>query len=111
TLEAAETLKKIPEMTSNADILITVFSPELLPESLKLTKTLRAGGAKVDISIDYEKKMDKQLKYANKNNIPYVAFIGPEEVKNGTIKLKSMATGQQTSFKLEETPEELKKKN
>lgn len=41
------------------------------------------------------KKMKQIFAYADKLHIPYVAIIGEEEVKNGTVTLKNMATGQQ----------------
>lgn len=42
-------------------------------------------------------KIKKQFDYANKNNIPYVAIAGEEEVAHQTIVLKNMATGAQES--------------
>ena len=47
-------------------------------------------------------KLDKQLKYADKKNIPYVLIIGPEEVKKDVVKLKNMKTGEQEEMKIEE---------
>jgi len=35
-------------------------------------------------------KLDKQLKYADRNNIPYVIIAGPEETKKNTVKIKDM---------------------
>jgi len=41
-------------------------------------------------------KFDKQFKYAEKKNIPFVVIIGEEEIKSGTCKIKNMVTGQQS---------------
>ncbi|MEK7633628.1 MAG: His/Gly/Thr/Pro-type tRNA ligase C-terminal domain-containing protein, partial [Patescibacteria group bacterium] len=49
-----------------------------------------------------EEKIDKQLKYANKKNIPYVIIIGPEEVASGKVVLKNMKTGEQFKLNKEE---------
>ncbi len=45
-----------------------------------------------------DKKLDKQLKYADKNNIPYVIIIGPEEIEKNLIKLKNMKTQEQKTI-------------
>lgn len=43
-------------------------------------------------------KFDKQFKYAEKKNIPYVVILGEEEVRTGTVKLKNIKTGEQQSL-------------
>lgn len=40
-------------------------------------------------------KMDKQFKYAEKKNIPYVAIIGSKELETGSCNIKDLATGAQ----------------
>jgi histidyl-tRNA synthetase len=40
-------------------------------------------------------KFDKQFKYAEKKNIPYIIIIGEEEIKNKNCKIKNLATGKQ----------------
>ncbi len=43
-------------------------------------------------------KVKKQLEYASRKSIPYVAIIGEEEMKKGMIMLKNMATGEQSEL-------------
>jgi histidyl-tRNA synthetase len=40
-------------------------------------------------------KFDKQFKYAEKKNIPYVVILGEEEVKANTVKIKNIKSGEQ----------------
>ena len=40
-------------------------------------------------------KIKKQMDYANKRGIPYVAIIGESELQKGTYILKNMLTGEQ----------------
>ncbi|MCL2414656.1 MAG: histidine--tRNA ligase [Bacteroidales bacterium] len=47
-------------------------------------------------------KMQKQFNYANNNHIPYVAIIGGDEIKNNTITVKNMQTGQQEKMSVEQ---------
>lgn len=49
-----------------------------------------------------EEKLNKKLNYANKLGIPYVIFIGENEVNNKRLKLKDMNTGNQLELSEEE---------
>jgi histidyl-tRNA synthetase len=48
-------------------------------------------------------KMKKQMAYANAKQIPYVAIVGENEIKEGKMTLKNMETGEQQML----TPDEL----
>ena len=48
-------------------------------------------------------KMKKQMTYANNRDIPFVALVGEQEIKDGLVTLKEMETGKQERL----TPEEL----
>lgn len=53
-------------------------------------------------------KMDKQMKYANAKKIPFVAFVGDEEIKTQTIQLKNMITGEQKAYSIQQAIDILK---
>ena len=61
--------------------------------SLKLADTLRENFIPTEVASFGN--MKKSLTYANKLNIPYVVFIGEDEIKNGTYTIKDMVTGGQ----------------
>ena len=46
--------------------------------------------------------MKKQMNYANTRNIPFVALVGESEMAAGTIALKNMTTGEQSTCTLDE---------
>ena len=50
-------------------------------------------------------KMNKQMGYANAREIPYVALIGEEEMKQELISLKNMLTGEQIKVTFNELME------
>ncbi|KKQ01766.1 MAG: Histidyl-tRNA synthetase [Candidatus Roizmanbacteria bacterium GW2011_GWA2_36_23] len=88
--------------------LVTLFNKELLKESLSLANLLRRN--EISAMLYPESiKIDKQLKYADRKNIPFVIIIGPEEVKKNLLKLKNMKTGEQ--FELNQNDLILKLKN
>jgi len=47
-------------------------------------------------------KFDKQFKYAEKKNIPFVIIIGEEEMKNSSCKIKDLSTGKQVEVAMKD---------
>jgi histidyl-tRNA synthetase len=47
-------------------------------------------------------KLDKQFKYAEKKNIPYVIIIGSRELENNSCVVKNIRTGEQSTFSINE---------
>jgi len=63
-------------------------------ESLKIAEELRNENVNVDIDLT-GKGPSKNLQYANSLGIPYVLFVGKEELKQGKVKLKDMNSGKE----------------
>lgn len=108
TYEAMEALNLFPNnLNSTAQVLVTVFSPELLKESGKIAATLREKGVNTDLYTNPSTKLDKQLKYADRKKIPYAIIAGPEEIKQSVVKVKNMKTGEQKTVALEQITQAL----
>ena len=90
TLEALEVYQLLPTIKPNTKVLVTIFSPELLTTSIKIGTVLRAENINTELYPNESEKLDKQLKYADKKEIPFVIFIGPEEAAKKLVKLKNM---------------------
>jgi histidyl-tRNA synthetase len=59
-----------------------------------LAQTIRESGS--NVTVDYSgKKIGDQIKYADKNKIPFITVIGEEEVKTGKLKIKELITGKE----------------
>ncbi len=65
-----------------------------IKESLKIADELRKEGIKVDIDL-IGKGPSKNLDYANSLGIPYVLFVGKNELQQNKVKLKNMETGEE----------------
>ncbi len=102
TIDAMEEMGLLKTVENNVKVLVSIFSDEQMNASLELTQFLRNNNINTDIYLNAPFKLDKQLKYANKNNIPYVAIIGPEEVEKNIIKIKNMQTGEQNVLSKEQ---------
>lgn len=102
TLEAADELGKIPDFSASATFLVTIFSPELRNDSLKIVNILRKEGIRTEIYLDANKKLDAQLKYANAKGIPFVIIMGPDEAAKGVVKVKDMVNREEREVAVEE---------
>lgn len=106
TLEAADVLGLTPRLSTAGQLLVTVFSSELLKNSQQTAAALRNSGLTVDLYPTTD-KLDKQLKYADKLGIPYVVIIGPEEAAKNVVKLKTMATKEQEELTVDQVIDKL----
>jgi histidyl-tRNA synthetase len=98
TLEACEQFNLIPNQKTVTKILVTVFSTALAPQSLQLSRSLRSAGINTELYPDAGSKLDKQLKYAFRKGIQYVAILGPDEIEKNMVTLKNLETGKQTQI-------------
>ena len=64
--------------------------------SLRAVKSLRGAGISAELYPD-SAKMKKQMEYANRRAIPYVAILGSNELEQGVVTLKNMNSGEQTT--------------
>lgn len=96
TVEAATSQGLIPDYTSKTQILVTIFSEDLSTKSLQLGTQLRQAGIAVEVYPDFRTKLEKQLKYASRKNIPYVAILGPDEFSDNQIIIKDLCQSKQT---------------
>ena len=72
--------------------------------SLKAIKSLRTSGITAELYPDAS-KMKKQMAYANALAIPFVAIIGESEMADGTVTLKDMTTGEQSTIAIDKLAE------
>lgn len=68
---------------------------------LPVLAKVRAAGIRAEIYPD-SAKMKKQMSYANAKAIPFVAIVGENEMNEGKVMLKNMATGEQNLLASEE---------
>jgi len=80
--------------------ILIVYFPETKNEAINLVNTLRTNNIPSEIYLGKNLNLEKQLKYADKKGIPYVAIIGPDEVAKNSIKLKEMKNGTQQELTL-----------
>jgi histidyl-tRNA synthetase len=86
---------------ATAQVLVTRFSSELVPESLKTANALRQAGIKAEMYFEND-SLGKQMGYADRKGIPIVLILGPDELAAGRVALRRLATKEQVTVPREE---------
>lgn len=82
-------------------VLFINFGDKETAYCLPIAARLRAAGIRTEVYPD-KAKMKKQMSYANAKNIPFVVLAGDNEMGEGKVTLKNMATGEQNTVNPEE---------
>ncbi|PHN92492.1 histidine--tRNA ligase [Maribacter sp. 6B07] len=95
-----EELDLFPEAIDRSlQVLCVNFGEKEAMATLKLVTQLRKAGIKADM-YPSSAKMQKQMKYANNRNVPYVILIGEQELSNNSFVVKNMNEGSQLEYSL-----------
>ncbi|MBQ0037726.1 MAG: histidine--tRNA ligase [Clostridiales bacterium] len=87
--------------TSPADVLVLPMTSDLAP-AIQLATDLRGAGVRTQLYTE-AKKFKAKMSYADKLAIPYVIFLGDDEIAQGVVSCKDMTTGEQTKLPFDET--------
>ena len=90
------------------DNLAEYYSDRSLPAAVELATRFRNAGLRTQIYSE-QKKFKAKMTYADKLGIPYVAFLGEDEIAQGTCSVKDLRTGQQVSLSPDEAVELIRK--
>ncbi|MFH1011548.1 MAG: His/Gly/Thr/Pro-type tRNA ligase C-terminal domain-containing protein, partial [bacterium] len=82
---------------SFTDVLIAQFDEEGLSAALALATRLRKADFRVEVWYE-PNRLKKQLAYADRQKIPFVVLLGPDERAAGQVTVKSLATGEQKTI-------------
>lgn len=79
---------------SSVDVLVTLLEDAGLDHALALSQRLRAGGLNVETQME-PRKLAKQLQYADRAGIRFVAIRGGDEAAKGVVAVKDLRRGEQ----------------
>ena len=77
------------------------MTDELAP-AIALATKLRQGGIRTQLYTE-AKKFKAKMNYADKLAIPYVLFLGEDEIAQGIVTCKDMVSGEQTKLSADDT--------
>ena len=95
------------EATTGTQVMFTNFGASEAATSMKMLKQMRDAGIRGEIYPD-SAKMKKQMSRADALAIPYVAIVGENELAQGKLMLKNMATGEQQLLSVSEAIDAIK---
>ena len=87
--------------TAPADVLILPMTQDLTP-AIRLATRLRSAGVRTQLYTE-QKKFKAKMNYADKLGVPYVVFLGDDEIAAGLVACKDMTSGEQTKLSFEDT--------
>ena len=89
------------EAVASTQLLFVNFGEKEAAYCLPIVAKARQTGIRTEIYPD-SAKMKKQMSYANAKGIQFVAIVGENEMNEGKVTLKNMATGEQAMVTAEE---------
>jgi len=103
-----ETYELLPKYQSPTDLYICRLSADQSEFIEELSHTLRKNGLNVIADLS-NRKLDSQIKSADKQGIPYIIVVGENEAKTKTFKLKNLQTRHEQEVTIENLPSIIKK--
>ena len=87
--------------TAPADVLVIPMTEDLAP-AISLSTKLRAAGIRTQLYTE-QKKFKAKMSYADRLGVPYVIFLGDDEIAAGVVACKDMASGEQPKLSADDT--------
>ena len=81
-------------LTAPADVLVLPMTEDLSP-AISFATALRAAGIRTQLYTE-PRKFKQKMAYADNLRVPFAALLGEDEIAQGKVSLKNMATGEQT---------------
>lgn len=89
-----------PKLPSTTEVYVVVLGDKLLPDASKLAEDLRAESVNTELDIT-GRKLDKQLKTAIKKDIPFIVFVGEDEVRERVYSFKDTSSSEEQKLSFE----------
>ena len=90
-LELLRALDRVPEPAAGGPAaVVTVFDANSQPESARIAEALRRHGVAVELCLDPDQRLDRQLKHADRVGARYALIIGPDEAAAGAVMVKDL---------------------
>ncbi|XP_053320139.1 histidine--tRNA ligase, cytoplasmic-like [Spea bombifrons] len=96
--------------TTETQVLVASPQKMFLEERLKLISKLWDSGIKAEMLYKENPKFLSQLQYCEDTGIPLVIIIGEQELKDGNVKLRVVATREEVDVSSENLIEEIKRR-
>jgi len=106
-MEAKAKAEKQKLRTTKTEVFVVTAQKNLIEERMKILKILWDNGVKATHSGKKNPKMLNQLQYCEENQIPYAVVIGESELQRGVLKIRNIASREETEVLRENLIDEL----
>ncbi|MCI8679216.1 MAG: histidine--tRNA ligase [Oscillospiraceae bacterium] len=87
--------------TAPADLLLLPMTGDL-SHAIALATRFRQAGLRVQLYTE-QRKFKAKMSYADKTGVPFVVFLGEDEIREGVVACKDMVSGEQTKLDFQGT--------
>ena len=101
-IDAMDEKNMFSDKLNTVKVLVTVFDKKFEDKSTEIATTLRESNINTEVYLYSDAKMEKQLKYADQKNIPFVVIMGPQEIEKNLVTLKNLSTHEQKMIPITE---------
>jgi histidyl-tRNA synthetase len=107
-LAALKKLELIDSRKSASDIIVASMDRDRIADYFQMASELRAQGWNVEVFLGNNRRIPKQLQYADRLDIPVAVICGSDEFEKGEVTIKNLAAGRTVSEDVEDREEWLK---
>src|SRR6266705_3121030 len=97
-----------PDIQQGPQIFVVTVNETVWNEAVKIVQQLRSQGIRADYDLK-QRPLSKQLEFADALRVRISLVLGPREIKEGSVRLKDMKTGEEKSVKLLSVFDEIQK--
>jgi histidyl-tRNA synthetase len=97
-----------PDIQQSPQVFVAAVSETVWNEAVKIVQQLRSQGIRADYDLK-QRPLGKQLEYADSLKVRVSLVLGPREIKEGSVRLKDMKTGQEKNVGLSSVVDEIQK--
>jgi histidyl-tRNA synthetase len=105
-IEVVEEFGLLPTPATVADVLVALF-PDTIADAARIASNLRTAGLNVDYSVQPNRSLGDQLRYADRKGMRFVVIAGAAELDRGEAGLKDLHSGEQITLPLERLADEI----
>jgi histidyl-tRNA synthetase len=105
-LEVLTEFNLFPVPKTTTDVYVVVL-PDTLADASHIARTLRTHGINADQSVQINRSIGDQLKYADRLHIPVAIIPGSAELAQGKVSVKHLGSGEQHEVDISLLPEEI----
>ncbi|XP_032844374.2 histidine--tRNA ligase, cytoplasmic-like isoform X2 [Tyto alba] len=96
--------------TTETQVLVATPQKHLTAARLKLISELWDAGIKAEMLYKKDPKLLKQLQYCENTGIPLAAIVGEQELTDGVVKLRDVATREEVDIPREKLVDEIRRR-